>query len=118
VVLSVKLSGQPVLSDINFIIGTGESLAVIGGSGSGKTTLVKALAGQIFYFGKINFNAGERISVISRQHRFNNLSNLSNFYYQQRFNSFDADDSRTVEQELVARGALLMQFRKCWNYWA
>jgi molybdate transport system ATP-binding protein len=103
--LSVKLSGEPVLSDINISIGPGESLAVVGGSGSGKTTLVKALAGQIFYFGKINFNAGERISVIFRQHRFNNLSNLSNFYYQQRFNSFDADDSRTVEQELVARGA-------------
>ena len=103
--LSVSLGGKSILSSISFSLQAGESLAVIGASGSGKTSLLKALANQIFFRGKVNFNPEKpKIYMISRQHRFNNLSNQSNFYYQQRFNSFDADDSRTVAEELRVRG--------------
>jgi molybdate transport system ATP-binding protein len=45
------------------------------------------------------------MSVITRQHRFTNRSNISSFYYQQRFNSFDAEDAHTVEYELYRTGA-------------
>lgn len=103
--LKVSLAGTRVLADINFCLEEGQHLAVIGASGSGKTTLVKALSREIFFFGEVLFPPNSRIYVISRQHRFNNLSNRSDFYYQQRFNSFDAEDSRTVEEELLARGA-------------
>jgi molybdate transport system ATP-binding protein len=103
--LSVSLGGKSILSSISFSLQAGESLAVIGASGSGKTSLLKALANQIFFRGKVNFHPEKpKIYMISRQHRFNNLSNQSNFYYQQRFNSFDADDSRTVAEELRVRG--------------
>lgn len=34
--------------------------------------------------------------LVSFRHSFKTLSNTSNFYYQQRFNSFDSDDAATV----------------------
>ena len=40
---------------------------------------------------------------VEQQHHLKNLSNTSNFYYQQRFNSFDSEDSVTVEQYLIAQ---------------
>ncbi|HLO82847.1 MAG TPA: ATP-binding cassette domain-containing protein [Chitinophagaceae bacterium] len=105
--LNVNLGGKPILQDISFTIKEGECLAITGPTGSGKTTLIKALAGQIFSSGKIQFAGKEhpRLTVISRQHQFTNLSNLSSFYYQQRFNSFDAEDAKTAAHELAATGA-------------
>jgi len=107
--LSVRISGHLILDHISFSIGDGQCLAVMGNGGSGKTTLVQALAGGIYHHGTIRFrdisgHPAKRL-VIGRQHRFKNLSNLSSFYYQQRFNSFDAEDSRTVEDELKLAGA-------------
>ncbi len=107
--LTVHLSGIRVLNDVSFSVEAGQCLAIVGRSGSGKTTLIKALSGQIFSRGEIRFASIDgrvpNITVISRQHKFTNLSNISSFYYQQRFNSFDAEDSHTVEDELNATGA-------------
>jgi molybdate transport system ATP-binding protein len=98
-----------ILEDIDFSVAPGERLAIVGHTGSGKTTLIEALAGAIFFHGQVRFSGqGEHppcIRVISRQHRFTNLSNINSFYYQQRFNSFDAEDARTVMQELRMSGA-------------
>ncbi|NDC78524.1 MAG: ATP-binding cassette domain-containing protein [Chitinophagia bacterium] len=44
------------------------------------------------------------VVLIPRQHRFTNRANLANFYYQQRFNSADAEDARTVGEELQMSG--------------
>lgn len=43
----VQSGGQPllILQDVNFSVGTGESLAILGASGSGKSTLLGLLAG-------------------------------------------------------------------------
>jgi len=100
--LTVQLSGRPVLQDLSFSITEGQRLAVIGASGSGKSTLIKALAGQCFPRGEIIFQNDHRpkIAVISQQHQFKNLSNLNSFYYQQRFNSNDAEDAPTVTEVL------------------
>ena len=38
--------------------------------------------------------------MIEATETLKNLSNVSDFYYQQRFNSCDADDALTVEEEL------------------
>lgn len=107
--LTVRLSGSTVLNDISFTIQKGECFAITGPTGSGKTTLLKALASQIFYSGKIHFHAeNERkpsMAVITRQHQFTNLSNISSFYYQQRFNSFDSEDARKLEDELGSSSA-------------
>ena len=104
--VSVKRNNRTILQDINLCIYTNEQWAIIGKSGSGKTTLAHALTGTIFYTGTISFHFPdslqhqEKIMLIEQQHRFKNLSNTNDFYYQQRFNSSDADNAITVEQAL------------------
>jgi len=58
----VRIGAQEVLKDINFKLGSGELLAVIGANGAGKTTLLRAISGLIaFSTGKIQFD-GRSIS--------------------------------------------------------
>lgn len=104
--LTVQLSGNTLLEGISFSLQEGERLAVIGASGSGKTTLINALYGRCFASGTIRFSGEEkpRIAVITQHHRFRNLSNMTSFYYQQRFNSSDSIDSVTVKEDLLAAG--------------
>ena len=40
-------AGSPVLTDINFTVGKGEMVALIGASGSGKSTLIRTIAGLV-----------------------------------------------------------------------
>ena len=102
----VKLQGITVLDNISFELKHNEHLAVVGPSGSGKTTLAKALSGQLFHQGKIDIHFDEhadlkpKLSFAEQHYHFKNLSNVTEFYYQQRYNSFDAEDAATVEQEL------------------
>jgi molybdate transport system ATP-binding protein len=107
--LSVRRDGRLILDNIHLHIPAGAQLAIVGHTGSGKTTLIQALAGAIFYLGQVHFyghgDHQPRIQVVGRQHRFTNLSNINSFYYQQRFNSFDAEDARTVIEELQLTGA-------------
>ena len=51
--LSVAFNGQTVLNDLNFSVGEGEIVAVVGPNGSGKTTLVRAILGLVPYRGRI-----------------------------------------------------------------
>ena len=107
--LSIQFSGTPVLQDVCFTVNDGETLAIIGPSGSGKTTLINALSGKQFTGATIAFathKAGRpKVTVITQQHQFKNLSNTANFYYQQRFNSADAEDAVKVNDALTATGA-------------
>ncbi|MGC8749331.1 ATP-binding cassette domain-containing protein [Hydrotalea sp.] len=105
--LNIQQYGITILQDISFTIQIGEHLFVTGMAGSGKTTLGKALATRIFFKGKIAFPAFEnanqlpRIVYIEDTHQWKNLTNLSDFYYQQRYNSCDAYDSETMVQHLA-----------------
>ncbi|HWJ29174.1 MAG TPA: ATP-binding cassette domain-containing protein [Flavisolibacter sp.] len=104
--LSVKLQGTPVLDGISFELHH-QHLAVLGPSGSGKTTLAKALAGQLFYNGEITITTGsgpESVLLVSAHNEFKNSCNLSSFYYQQRYNSTESEDSSTVIQSLSVYG--------------
>jgi molybdate transport system ATP-binding protein len=102
--LTVRLSGQTVLRDVSFTLEKGDQLAIAGGMASGKTILLKALAGQTGFTGTITFTPHPRKKVlIAQQHHFTNLSHLNSFYYQQRFNSSDAEDALTVWEELTAK---------------
>jgi molybdate transport system ATP-binding protein len=106
--LKVKQHGAIVLDGISFELLPGQHLAITGASGSGKTTLAKTIAGQLFHEGTITIEekgAGNRPFVLFVEHRneFKNLSNQSNFYYQQRYNSTESEDALTVQQELDAR---------------
>ena len=106
--LEVQISGQSILQSVSFSVKQGDCLAIIGPSGSGKSTLINAIAGKCSGKGKIEFNttSGQPplIITITQQHQFKNLSNTSSFYYQQRFNSNDSEDSLTVQDFLLALG--------------
>ncbi len=99
--LEVKMQGNIMLDDVSFILNEDEHLAIIGESGSGKTILAKALAGQLYHKGTIDIVKQQKVVLVEQHYHFKNLSNVSDFYYQQRYNSFDADDSATVIDELV-----------------
>ena len=45
--LSVSFGGTPVVQDVSFTVGQGESFALVGESGSGKSTILRAIAGQV-----------------------------------------------------------------------
>ncbi len=105
--VSVKLQGITVLNGVSFDVQQNQHLAIVGASGSGKTTLAKALAGHAFAKGNIGIlfdkssSLEPRVQLIEQRYTFKNLSNVKDFYYQQRFNSFDAEDAPTVMQELL-----------------
>src|ERR1017187_2832654 len=107
--LTVQLSGKAVINLVSFDMHEGECLAIIGPTGSGKSTLVKALGGNFFSKGNIVFSKKKGrepyIVTITQQHHFKNLSNTNSFYYQQRFNSYDGEDSLSVYYALLNLGA-------------
>ena len=112
----IMLGGRLLLDNINLKIGHDEQWAITGPNGSGKTTLAKAIAGKIFYRGMIRFDPLEeqkeepKILLIEQQHQFTNRSNIQQFYYQQRFNSSDAEDSLTVAEQFDATNQKLKEY--------
>ena len=100
--VTVTRGANIVIRDISFSLKKGDHLAITGNSGGGKTTLGLAIAGRAYYKGSIKIAEpyAQRISWIEQQHHFKNLSNTSDFYYQQRFNSSDSEDAQTVQQAL------------------
>lgn len=103
-------------TNLSFSIKKGESWALIGKSGSGKSALLHTIAGRFnITGGSINYHFSEkdypeggdsllswqkRVALVEPRHHFRNLSNTTDFYYQQRYNSSDSEDALTVEQYL------------------
>jgi molybdate transport system ATP-binding protein len=110
--ISANQYGINVLNNISFDLADGQHLAIIGESGSGKSSLAKALAGKLFSKGniEIQYTADTQLHaktvLLEAATTFKNLSNVTDFYYQQRYNSCDAEDTLTVEQELAKTNAL------------
>jgi molybdate transport system ATP-binding protein len=102
--VSVILNSQKLLADINLTMYPNENWAIVGNSGSGKTTLAKAIAKQIFHHGEIKIISSNpndsKIAFVPQQHQFKNKQNIHLFYHQQRFNSFDTEDTLTVAEML------------------
>lgn len=106
--VSVKLGAQQILTGIHLSILNGEQYAITGDSGSGKTVLARTLAGHHFYSGHIHASFGtpetfhHQIVLVEQQHKFKARNNTSDLYYQQRYNSFDAEDTITAAEALGA----------------
>lgn len=108
--ISVSLGGLTIVNKLGFALQNNEHLGICGPNGSGKSTIAKTLHGDVFARGEILFvDQNEKPIVpksvyVDQQHRFKNRSNVSNFYYQQRYNSTDNEDSLTVLEELNRLG--------------
>ncbi|QQL48381.1 ATP-binding cassette domain-containing protein [Mucilaginibacter ginkgonis] len=108
--ISVKYQSQIALNQISLDIIAGDHVAIIGKSGSGKSLLLKVIAGlQSVNGGQLTRHytegcdgtASASIVLVDSRHHFKNGSNTTDLYYQQRFNSFDSDDSLTVKSYLA-----------------
>ncbi|MCA0397767.1 MAG: ATP-binding cassette domain-containing protein [Bacteroidetes bacterium] len=107
--IALRWRNRPVLGPVSFVLEPGEHLLITGDPGSGKTLLSKAFTKELFHEGTLHFEsegkpASPRIVRVEQHYHFNNRSNVNNFYYQQRFNSIDADDAATIREELEKTG--------------
>lgn len=83
----------------------GEQIFLTGASGSRKTSLALALTGELYASGEIKFNyqandLAPKITLVKQFFHFKSNCGLSDFYYQQRYNSYDADDAPSVRQTI------------------
>ena len=115
---SVRYLNNTLFSKLNFKVSQGEHWALIGESGSGKSALLQTIAGRFnitggdihYHFfddllspethGAEYLTWHKLIALVEPKHHFKNLSNTSNFYYQQRYNSSDSEDALTVDEYL------------------
>ncbi|WP_428330961.1 ATP-binding cassette domain-containing protein [Mucilaginibacter sp.] len=115
---TVRFLNNKLFSNLNFSVDKGQHWALIGKSGSGKSALLQTIAGrfnitggdiQYSFFDEF-INEAETatsylthhklIALVEPRHHFKNLSNTTDLYYQQRYNSSDSEDALTVEQYL------------------
>lgn len=111
------MPGEGLLPPMSFEVKEGEHWAFVGENEALKTALIEALAGNAAVIGgRAEFPFFEQhraaiqgdpylsphrfIAKIADRHHFRNLSNTSQFYYQQRFNSSDSEDALTVQEYL------------------
>lgn len=98
--VTVRAGERTILQNLSVTVHQQEQWAIVGPSGSGKTVLAHTLAGKHFFSGSITFNKNLQhkptVVIVDQQHRFKNLSNTTDFYYQQRYNATEAEDAVTV----------------------
>lgn len=116
--ITVHGYNQVLFDDLDFSVRQGEHWALTGASGSGKSALLDTIGGK-FYIPKGQaeyplldrytleeqkkdplFSHYKLIAQVSSRYNFRNLSNTGDMYYQQRFNSNDSEDVKTVREYL------------------
>jgi molybdate transport system ATP-binding protein len=97
--VSIKKGETVILKDINFEIKQGQNWAIIGENGSGKSTLLNAIAENATpASGHIIKSENIKTVLFTGDFKANRLVSQSYQYYQQRYNSDDADITPTVYQ--------------------
>ncbi|MBI5107376.1 MAG: ABC transporter ATP-binding protein [Rhodocyclales bacterium] len=94
--LSVAIGGRTVVSDVDFALGNGERLAVLGRNGAGKTTLLHTLAGLRKPLGGSIRLCGEQMSALAPRR----IAQLRGVLLQQQIDAFPAS---VLETALVGR---------------
>ena len=131
--ITVRNLDQTIFANLSFHVNKGEQWALVGESGSGKSALLQVIAG------KFNITGGtikhhyfddfvalhpidgtyvthhKLVAIVSSKYGFRNLSNTTDLYYQQRFNSSDSEDSPTVENYLTNIKPIV-DSRQIWTY--
>ncbi len=104
--LNLKFRRNVVWTGLRWTIKKGEQWLLTGASGSGKTSLAKVIAGQLQTSGaiKINYNGSlpAKTLYVAQWFSFKDKQGTANFYYQQRYNSTEAEDCNTVWEEISA----------------
>ena len=99
--VNIQKGDRTVLENINWQAQNSENWAIIGGNGSGKSTFLEAIAGKIFPTkGRITKPNYDEIAFVAKDYTFNRIVQAATQYYQQRFNSQDAEISPTVREIL------------------
>ncbi|WP_187263255.1 ATP-binding cassette domain-containing protein [Pontibacter beigongshangensis] len=118
--ITVKYLHHTLFHNLTFRINKGEHWAIVGESGSGKTSLLHTIAGKynvvsgrvqhVYYEeylqqyppkGKV-FTHHNLVAEVAQKHNFRNLSsNITEFYYQQRYHALDSEDAPTVAAYLA-----------------
>lgn len=111
--LNLRFRTKTILKDLSWNILPGEQWLLSGKSGSGKTVLAKVIAGLMHASGEllVNFNPDlslpAKIMYVAQWSIFKDKQGGSNFYYQQRYNSQDSDQSDTVMEVITAYAKLI-----------
>ncbi len=105
--VSLRWRSRQILNSLSFEWEEGSQVLLTGAPGSGKTLLSKAFGGELFHQGTIAFFKNGQpfqpsIQRVEQHYHFSNRSHVQQFYYQQRFNSTEADDAATIREELEA----------------
>jgi molybdate transport system ATP-binding protein len=107
--VTLNIQQHTLLHNLNLTVKSGEHWLIAGDSGSGKTILLNVLAGLLKpVSGSVsidigNAHQGKDVVLVTAKHHFKDTTNSSNLYYQQRFNSQDADQTVNVLQYLQSK---------------
>lgn len=105
--LNLRYGNRVVLDGLDWQIGPGEHWLVGGPSGSGKSVLAKVVAGLEKADGAVTYafnqqsRLPQKVLYVSNWYQFTNLEGDRNFYYQQRYNKQQKNDTLTVFAELA-----------------
>ena len=127
--ITIRYPDQTSFENINLTIKKGEHLAIVGNYETLKSALMDAIAGKVAIINgkKILHLSNEKgpvtatspstpnkqIASVSARHSFRNLSHTNDFYYQQRFNSCDSENSQTVQEYLES--ILVESYSRTWS---
>lgn len=91
--LNLKVGNRVILADLSWQIVKGEQWLLNGASGSGKTMLARAIA---------EIRPPASTLFVPQWFHFKDKQGSSNFYFQQRFNSADAENTDSVWEMITA----------------
>lgn len=98
----VRKFDVPVLTNMSWSVKEGEQWAIVGGNGSGKSVLLETLAGRLVpRSGKIKRSTPPEL--VAADYTFNRIVRSAAQYYQQRYQSQDAEIAPTVREVLTNR---------------